>query len=90
MAERFSQLSDIEKRKKSYNLSKFLAKKMSKDKKDNFNKFTLKLLEMEYSLERRLPKDRLQLLLSNCGGIPPKPLINLSTSLVEDHSHNNG
>ncbi|VVB15229.1 unnamed protein product [Arabis nemorensis] len=64
MAERFSQLSHIEKRKKSSNLSEFLSKKMSKDKKDDFNKFTQKLLEMEHSLERRLPilQDRLGLL----------------------------
>ncbi|VVB15227.1 unnamed protein product [Arabis nemorensis] len=55
MTERFSQLTDIEKRKKSSNLSEFLAKKMSKDKKDDFNKFTQKLLEMKYSLERCLP-----------------------------------
>ncbi|CAA7026703.1 unnamed protein product [Microthlaspi erraticum] len=55
MAERFSKLSEGEKRKKSSNLSQFLNKKISDGKKhDDDNKLSDKLFEMEASLESRL------------------------------------
>ncbi|VVB04953.1 unnamed protein product [Arabis nemorensis] len=66
MSERFIKLSDVERRKKSTNLSQFLTKNIKKEKQTsldkNDNKFSLKVLEMERSLETRLQvlQDKLQ------------------------------
>lgn len=58
MSERFIKLSHVERRKKSTNLSQFLTDKINKEKKNslekNDKKFSLKVLEMEHSLETRL------------------------------------
>ncbi|CAN8255764.1 unnamed protein product [Cochlearia groenlandica] len=55
MAERFAKLSNVEKAKKSTNLSQFLNKKITDDKKHDFDKLSEKLSAMESSLLRRLP-----------------------------------
>ncbi|CAA7044929.1 unnamed protein product [Microthlaspi erraticum] len=71
MAERYSRLSEVEKRKKSINLSLFLNKKMNDDRKKslekNDNKFSQKISEMEDSLVKRLQmfQDKLRLLRLN-------------------------
>ncbi|CAA7051853.1 unnamed protein product [Microthlaspi erraticum] len=71
MAERFSRLSEVEKRKKNINLSLFLNKKMNDDRKKslekNDNKFSQKISEMEDSLVKRLQmfQDKLRLLRLN-------------------------
>ncbi|VVB04948.1 unnamed protein product [Arabis nemorensis] len=68
MSERFIKLSDVERRKKSTNLSQFLTKNIKKEKQTsldkNDNKFSLKVLEMERSLETRLQvlQDKLRFL----------------------------
>ncbi|CAN8255786.1 unnamed protein product [Cochlearia groenlandica] len=64
MAERFAKLSNVEKAKKSTNLSQFLNKKITDDKKHDFDKLSEKLSAMESSLLRRLPllQEKLRLL----------------------------
>ncbi|CAA7053491.1 unnamed protein product [Microthlaspi erraticum] len=85
MAERFSKLSEGEKRKKSSNLSQFLNKKISDGKKhDDDNKLSDKLFEMEASLESRLRvfQEKLRLLSAPhdhqrepCAALPSPSLI---------------
>ncbi|XP_010424267.2 PREDICTED: agamous-like MADS-box protein AGL53 [Camelina sativa] len=99
MAERFSKLSDRERRKKSTNLSQFLNKKkttLKYKKKTSFditedNKFSEKLLEMEASLESslRVCQDQLLRVLQNQTKPPdqnPPPVVSSAGFFTPDPS----